>query len=318
MGGGLSPIEAARRAQETAPPAATQAPAAKGARARRRVLPRLLSETFEPVSSRRFWSDLHHHAVNVSWLGFFLIAAAIFVAFNIAFAGLLELGTAPIANVEPADFMGLFYFSIETLSTVGYGDMHPQTQYAHIVATTEIFTGMSLISVMTGLVFTRFSQPRARIVFARHAVVARHQGRRTLMIRLANERNNTIIGASAKLWLARNERSTEGLTLRGYHDLPLVHHENPAFATTWLVYHEIDADSPLARLSRKDLLDSAAAFILTVGGIDETTSQQLNARHVYPVRALRWNHRFADILSTGPDGAVVVDQSRFHQVLPDR
>jgi inward rectifier potassium channel len=141
-----------------------------------------------------FWTDLYHRAMTVSWPAFFATAALIFIALNALFAVLYSLGNRPIANVAGQGILDLFYFSIETLATVGYGDMHPQTNYGHFVATVEIFTGMSFLAVMTGLIFARFSRPRARFVFADHPVVTMHEGHPTLMIRLANARHNATPG----------------------------------------------------------------------------------------------------------------------------
>ena len=137
-----------------------------------------------------FWSDLYHRSLTVYWPVFFGTAAALFVALNAVYAFLYWLGDQPIANVAPnlPLPLSLFYFSIETLATVGYGDMHPQTNYGHLVATAGIFTGMCFIAVMTGLIFARFSRPRARFIFAAHPVVTIHQGQPTLMIRVANAR----------------------------------------------------------------------------------------------------------------------------------
>src|SRR6202007_906317 len=126
------------------------------------------------------------------WPVFFATAGAIFVMLNAEFAFFYWLADRPIANVSDDLPLSLFYFSIETLATVGYGDMHPQTNYGHLVATVEIFTGMSFLAVMTGLIFARFSRPRARFVFAQHPVVAVRQGQQTLMVRIANARHNTI------------------------------------------------------------------------------------------------------------------------------
>ena len=135
---------------------------------------------------QRFWSDLYHRSMTVSWPVFFGSAASLFVALNAVFGFLYFLGHEPIANAAQNGPLAYFYFSIETLATVGYGDMHPQTNYGHRIATIEIFTGMSFLAVMTGLIFNRFSRPRARFVFANNPVIARHEGRQTLMIRMAN------------------------------------------------------------------------------------------------------------------------------------
>jgi inward rectifier potassium channel len=178
-----------------------------------------------------FWSDLYHRSLTVYWPVFFAIAAAIFVTLNAVFAFFYWLGDRPIANVTDDLPLSLFYFSIETLATVGYGDMHPQTDYGHLVATIEIFTGMCLLAVMTGLVFARFSQPKARFVFARHPVVSTLNGRPTLMIRIANARHNTISQATARLWMFRLEHTKEREQLRRYYELELFReaHDSPHF-----------------------------------------------------------------------------------------
>ena len=167
----------------------------------------------------RFWTDLYHRSMTVYWPVFFASAALIFIVLNAVFALPLSGSATTRSPMSAADLplpLSLFYFSIETLATVGYGDMHPQTNYGHLVATIEIFTGMSFLAVMTGLIFARFSRPRARFVFAEHPVVALHQGQPTLMIRVANARNNTISQATARLWLFRVENTSEGTQLRRY------------------------------------------------------------------------------------------------------
>ena len=265
-----------------------------------------------------FWTDLHHRAVTVNWPKFFIAAAVIFAGFNCLFAGLYALGDKPIANVEPGSWLGLLYFSIETLATVGYGDMHPQTHYGHFIATIEIFTGMSLLAVMTGLVFTRFSQPKARFLFARSAVVSQYDGAPTLMIRLANARHNAISGATAKLWLVRNEQTREGLQIRRFHELKLQRQENPIFALSWTLFHTIDATSPLAGVPPEDFAIAVPLLAVSVTGLDESTSQQLHARQNYGHQDVIWGHRYADILIGDPkDTRVQLDYRRFHDVVPE-
>jgi hypothetical protein len=139
---------------------------------------------------RNFWGDLYHTSLTISWLQFFAFAALAFLTINTVYAALYFLGHEPIANARPGSFRDLFYFSIETLATVGYGDMHPQTDYAHLLATVEIFTGLSFLAIMTGLVFTRFSRPRARVLFADHALITEHDRRKVWTVRIANVRLN--------------------------------------------------------------------------------------------------------------------------------
>jgi inward rectifier potassium channel len=264
-----------------------------------------------------FWTDLYHRSMTVSWPVFFGSAAVIFIVLNAIYASLYYLGDHPIANVADDLPLSLFYFSIETLATVGYGDMHPQTNYGHLVATVEIFTGMSFLAVMTGLIFARFSRPRARFVFADFPVVANRRGIPTLMIRIANARHNTISQATARLWLIRRELTKEGETLRRFYELVLDRREHPVFSLSWTIFHEIDETSPLYRVSDTDLADMDAALILNVGGVDDNSAQRLFDRKVYQHGDIRWQHRYRDITSVSKEGRLMLDYSKFHDVMRD-
>ena len=264
-----------------------------------------------------FWTDLYHRAMTVYWPVFFGSAAVLFVTLNAVFGFLYWLGHEPIANAEGNGPLAYFYFSIETLATVGYGDMHPQTDYGHLIATVEIFTGMSFLAVMTGLIFARFSRPRARFVFADTAVITRHEGRQALMIRTANARHNTISRASARLWLIRAERSREGDQLRRFYELKLDRSEHPMFVLSWMLFHIIDKDSPLYGATASDLEEGDALFVLNVGGLDDSSAQQLYARHVYSWRDIRWNHRYKDITSVSPQGRFLLDYTKFNDVVAE-
>jgi inward rectifier potassium channel len=208
--------------------------------------------------------------MTVHWPLFFGSAAALFVVLNAVFGFLYSLGHEPIANAAENGPLAYFYFSIETLATVGYGDMHPQTNYAHLIATIEIFTGMCFLAVMTGLIFARFSRPRARFVFANNAVITRHEGRQTLMIRMANARHNMIWRANARLWIIRAERTKEGDQLRRFYELKLDRSDHPIFILSWMLFHVIDKDSPLHGLTASDLTESTL-LVLNAGGIDDSS-----------------------------------------------
>ena len=164
----------------------------------------------------------------------------------------LLVGDQPISNVPGGAYIDYLYFSIETLSTAGYGDMHPQTHYGHFIAAVELFTGIFSMSLMTGLIFARFSRPTARLLFADNPVISSHDGQPTLMIRLANERHNVIGNATAGLWLFKNIVSLEGQPFRRFYELPLVRNESRAGA-------ELDAiprprrEKPALRINAEDL-----------------------------------------------------------------
>ena len=264
-----------------------------------------------------FWGDLYHRAMTVSWPAFFGSAAALFIALNAVFGFLYSLGHDPIANAAQNGPLAYFYFSIETLATVGYGDMHPQTNYGHLIATIEIFTGMSFLAVMTGLIFARFSRPRARFIFANNAVIAHHEGQQTLIIRVANARHNAISRANARLWIIRVERTKEGEQLRRFYELKLDRNDHPIFALSWNLFHFIDKDSPLYGLTASDLAEADALLVLNVSGNDDSSAQQLHARRVYSWRDIRWHHRYKDITSVSPQGRVLLDYTKFHDTVPE-
>ena len=227
---------------------------------------------------RAHLQDVYHYAMVLSWPWFMAVCAGAFMALNTLFAGLYLLSDQAIANQSPAGFLGAFFFSVETLATVGYGDMHPATLYAHVVATIEIFMGMTSVALITGVMFARFSRPRARILFARNPVVSTMDGRKTLMIRVANARQNMIGDASAKLRLLRNERTAEGHTFRRIFDLKLRRDEQPMFILGWSLMHDIDEESPLHGVDLGSRHAADSTLILSISGVDETTSQTMLSR----------------------------------------
>ena len=262
-----------------------------------------------------FWADISHRCMTASWPSFIAGAVLVFIVFNAVFAAFYGIGNQPIANVPGGAYIDYIYFSIETLSTAGYGDMHPQTHYGHFVAAVELFTGIFSMSLMTGLIFARFSRPNARLLFVAHPVVTNHEGKPTLMLRLANERHNIISNATAKLWLFKNIVSMEGETLRRFYELPLTKDQNPGLALSWTLYHVLDENSPLYQTNADDLEASKASFVVVVTGYDVVAAQTVHARKPYDHGDILFGHRYADILDTSDDGRLRVDYSRFHDTL---
>src|SRR5712675_621841 len=260
-----------------------------------------------------FWADISHRCMTASWPSFIIGAALVFIVFNAVFALFYRIGDQPISNVPGGAYIDYLYFSIETLSTAGYGDMHPQTHYGHFIATVELFTGIFSMSLMTGLIFARFSRPNARLLFADHPVISDHEGKPTLMIRFANERHNIIGNATARLWLLRNETSLEGREARRFYELPLVRNEHPALALSWTLYHVLSGESPLSGLDANDLEASGVSLVLVVSGYDVVAAQIVHARKSYDHSDIRFGQRYADILDTTEDGRIKIDYGRFHE-----
>ncbi len=258
-----------------------------------------------------FWADISHRCMTASWPAFIAGAALVFVAFNTVFALFYWIGHQPISNVPGGAYIDYLYFSMETLSTAGYGDMHPQTHYGHFIATVELFTGIFSMSLMMGLIFARFSRPNARLLFADNPVISSHDGKPTLMIRLANERHNIISNATARLWLFKNVVSMEGQSFRRFYELPLLRNESPALALSWTLYHILDEESPLYGLKADDLETSNASLVVVVSGYDVVAAQTVHARRSYDHPDIRFGHRYADILGTAEDGRLSITVAFF-------
>src|SRR6202051_3443968 len=265
--------------------------------------------------SLNFWADISHRCLTASWPSFIAGAALVFLMFNAVFAVFYWIGDQPISNVPGGAYIDYLYFSIETLSTAGYGDMHPQTHYGHFIATVELFTGIFSMSLMTGLIFARFSRPNARLLFADHPVISNHDGKLTLMVRLANERHNIIGNATAKLWLLRNEVSLEGGRIRRFYELPLLRNEHPALALSWTLYHVLDEKSPLYGLDENDYGAFSVSLVVVVTGYDVAAAQTIHARRSYNHTDIRFGQRYADILDTAEDGRLRIDYGKFHETL---
>jgi inward rectifier potassium channel len=264
-----------------------------------------------------FWADISHRCMTASWPAFIGGAVLVFVVFNAIFAAFYWIGDQPIANVPGGAYIDYLYFSIETLSTAGYGDMHPQTHYGHFVSAVELFTGIFSMSLMTGLIFARFSRPNARILFADNPVISNHEGKLTLMIRFVNERHNIIGNATAKLWLLRDEASLEGGSFRRFYELPLLRSEHPALALSWTIYHVLDEQSPLHGLTADDFAASGVSLAIVVTGYDVVAAQAIHARNSYDYPAIRFGYRYADILDRTEDGRLRIDYSRFHETIEE-
>jgi inward rectifier potassium channel len=276
------------------------------------------SYEFETKGASRFdLGDPYHMAITLSWPQFFLALLGLYLAVNLVFAALFWLAPDSVAHVRPGSFGDVLFFSMETLSTIGYGDMYPVTVYGRVVVGVEIVCGLAFTAILTGLTFVRFSRPRTKMVFAANPVIARYQGRPTLMIRVANGRAALLTDAAAKLIVLLSARTAEGKLFREAHVLRLERAYIPAFPLSWTIMHVLDARSPLrgydaARASAEDL-----CLFVAVEARDPTLAATVQQIHNYRPGDLRFGMRYADALSTTADGMMALDLAKIGALEPD-
>ncbi|HEV7960247.1 MAG TPA: ion channel [Rhizomicrobium sp.] len=256
--------------------------------------------------------DFYHGVLTASWPGFVAQLAALFLTINLVFAILYVTDRGGIANARPGSFADAFFFSVQTLGTLGYGVMAPKTFYTNILVTAESFAGILIIALFAGMIFARFSRPFARVVFSRNAVVTPFDGKPTLMFRAANQRGNSILDASATISLASNYTTLEGHTMRRFQELKLLRGSNPLFALSWTVMHTVDESSPLCNLGLAEMIEHDMEIVVMLSGMDETISDRIYARHSYLPEEILWHRRFVDVVSVTPGGQRVVDLVHFH------
>ncbi len=265
---------------------------------------------------RLHFADLYHRLLTLSWPQFFMLICLCYILTNSLFALAYLAGGDCIANARPGSFKDAFYFSVQTMATIGYGAMYPRTEYANTIVASEAFFGLWGVAMVTGLAFSRFSRPTARVIFSRVAVIAPFNGVPTLMYRAGNQRFNQILEAQQRATLIRDEVTLEGVFMRRFYDLQLMRSQSPIFALSWTVMHAIDESSPLYQLTAKDLIEQQAEIVITLTGIDDTVSQTIHARHSFVASEIMWNKRFVDIIDRQPDGSLVVDYTLFDDVKP--
>jgi inward rectifier potassium channel len=263
---------------------------------------------------RNALQDPYYLILNLSWPSFFSVLVTGFILLNLAFGTIYWLLPGSVANTKEGSFLNFFFFSVETLATVGYGVMSPANLAGHIVATIEIMTGMAGLAVTTGLVFARFSKPTARILFSKNVLIRDFEGSRVLMFRIANERHNRIVEANATVSLVREEVNEQNESFIRIHDLKLVRERTPVFAMTWTLMHRIDEKSPLYGNSAKTLTANRSRITVSVGGHDETIAATVYANFNYFAEDIIFDARFVDILTYLPNGGRAINMTRFHEI----
>jgi len=270
------------------------------------------------VSKKVNFGDLYHDLLKLSWTGFACWFVTTVFAINSVF-GLLYflLPSSEFEGFQHSSgfmrYLDSFFFSVQTLGTIGYGRAAPVGVLANLLVTIECYTGLFVIALMTGLIFTRFSKPRSKVIFSQNAVIRNFDGVPCLMFRIANERQNNITDARVRVYLVMQDLKTG---FREFYDLKLERDYSPIFALSWTIAHDIDSTSPLYQLSNEELKRRVAEIMVTFSGTDTTLSQEMYAKSSYLTDEILKDHDFVDVIRRHPDTSVSLMLENFHLVKP--
>jgi inward rectifier potassium channel len=265
------------------------------------------------ATSGNTFRDFYHAFLSASWpraLGAIVIG---FLVLNAVFATLF-LVVGGVAHTVPGSFADAFFFSVQTMCTIGYGDKYPTTLAANVLVVAEAVTGLVVTATATGLVFAKVSLSSARVAFMNVVTVGAMDGVPTLMFRVGNQRANLIVEAQVRVVLVRTDITKEGHTFYRMIDLKLVRERSSAFTRSWTIMHTIDETSPLFGVDAEAFRAKEMELVVTIVGVDETSLQPVHARHRYTDKDVVFGARPADILSEEPSGRVVLDLRKFHDV----
>jgi inward rectifier potassium channel len=271
---------------------------------------------FVKLNAKKYdWRDIYHLILTLTWPQFAGMVLGIYLCINLIFATLYFLGGNCIAELTPGSYSDDFFFSVETLATVGYGHAYPATLYGHCVATLEILVGLFGLAVLTGLIFVRFSRPTARIRFSEVAVVAPFNGAPTLMFRLANLRHHAMVEAQFRLLLMRNELTKEGEDIRRFYPLRLEFDHLISLPAALTLRHVIDEASPLHDLTAEDLKLADSRMLVSIVCVDPVIQAPVQSQTEYVHEQIAWNRRFAEIYTEDAVGRYTVDYSKFDDTI---
>ena len=263
-------------------------------------------------ADQRDMRDAYHWMLRLHWPQFAALILSIYLVINLVFSLFYYLGGPCIDGAE--SYSDDFFFSVETLATVGYGHLYPETFYGHMVATVEIMCGMFGMAMITGLIFVRFSRPAARMIFSHNLVVSPFDGYPALMLRIANLRHHAMVEAEFRVMLIRKEITREGEEMRRFYPLTLQFDHLITFPVALTIRHIIDETSPLHGQTPADLEKCDARILTSIVCVDTVIPAPVQSQKDYTWRDIRFGHRFVEIYKELDNHTFDVDYGRLHEI----
>jgi len=271
-----------------------------------------------------FWRSLspYHFLLTASWPRFLALVLATYLGINALFGfAYLACGPDALIGIDHSPgaldlYLQDFFFSVQTFATIGYGATSPHSLMAHWLVTLESLAGLLSLTLVTGLVFSRFARPGACILFSDRALIAPFRDGTGLMFRIANSRSNQLIQVEAKVILGRFREGPAGGG-REFLPLKLERDHVEFFPLSWTLVHPIDETSPLWGLTRDQIEEANTELLILIQAFDETFSQTVLTRSSYTADEMIWGARFANLFNPPtPDGTISIDVSKLHDTEP--
>lgn len=263
--------------------------------------------------------DIFKYLVEISWTWFFTILFVGYIIFNILFSLIYTyFGPENILGLDPENgsvFFQIFFFSIQTFTTVGYGTLAPLGIATQIVASIEAFVGFLSFSLATGLLYGRFSRPRSKIKFADNFVFSKYEQGHSFKFKLTNLRDVVLQDVEAKIITMFNKKNENGQLVRTYYELPITLPKIDIMALTWTLVHKIDEESPFWNKSKEEIISQHPEFLIFVNGFDEIYSERTRARKSYVVKDILWNKNFATNFKSLENGKLLMDVRDLNNVV---
>ncbi|MGK0366921.1 MAG: inward rectifier potassium channel [Thermoproteota archaeon] len=249
-------------------------------------------------------NDYYYKLMKISWLKLFTLVVLVYLTLNLLFGAIYFYADIPISNAK--GFLDYFFFSLQTVSTIGYGNLAPIGNMANALVTIQAIIGIIFVAILTGVIFSKFSRPKSKILFSNKAIVTSMDGKKYLCFRVGNERKNDLVDVSVKITALINHTTSEGRFMRKMVDLELKRSSTAFFALTWSIFHPLE-NSPVD-------FDNLLALNTLIIGHDGTYSQTVYARKMYYLDDILFDKTFVDVVKDAGNGLVDVDFTKFHDI----